>query len=458
MATLKIRENSFCIRLAASENENRATITIGRVITGRRKRGEQGYTEQEATVFKANIETLIHCQCTGQPLTETLSEWAENLSSAHRRRLVVLGIIEPSERKKTLTVRKWTADYIKLKEQDKRLKLSTLKKYYATQRKINTFFRKELLVDVTPRLALQFRNYLRNACGLCENTTAKHICHTKEIFAFAVENELVKKNPFKGQGTNVKPNPARFFYVTPELAREVLEACPDVEWRLIFALARFGGLRTPSETLRLKWEDINFEKNVIIVRASKTEHHEGGGVRKTPLFAELESLLLEAYEKAEPGAVYVIEQHRGENLRTQFTRILTRAGIVPWPKLFQNCRSTRETELFKLTQGNVKAVCQWIGNSEQVALKHYAQVTDEDSRQIALINVLEACSNSAEICTPKCTPPEVETGRNGLQHTPENTPQDSYVSGLFAAICNKKAAPCNDMQKAARWAISDSNQ
>ncbi|MCP4376076.1 MAG: hypothetical protein GY794_07890, partial [bacterium] len=35
----------------------------------------------------------------------------------------------------------------------------------------------------------------------------------------------------------------------------------------------------------------------------------------------------------------------GQNLRTQAHRIIKRAGLKPWPKVFQNCRSTRETEL-----------------------------------------------------------------------------------------------------------------
>jgi hypothetical protein len=48
--------------------------------------------------------------------------------------------------------------------------------------------------------------------------------------------------------------------------------------------------------------------------------------------------------------------------------------------------------LFKLTGGNVKAVCAWIGNTPQVALNHYAQVTDADLKEaakMALINDAE---------------------------------------------------------------------
>jgi len=62
-------------------------------------------------------------------------------------------------------------------------------------------------------------------------------------------------------------------------------------------------------------------------------------------------------------------------LRTQLLRIIKRAGVKPWPKLFNNLRSTRETELAEKYPLHV--VCAWIGNSQPVAAKHYLQVTDE---------------------------------------------------------------------------------
>ena len=43
---------------------------------------------------------------------------------------------------------------------------------------------------------------------------------------------------------------------------------------------------------------------------------------------------------------------------------------------------------FRLT-GNVKAVCTWIGNSPEVAMKHYAQITEADQREAARLSVLD---------------------------------------------------------------------
>jgi hypothetical protein len=38
-------------------------------------------------------------------------------------------------------------------------------------------------------------------------------------------------------------------------------------------------------------------------------------------------------------------RQQNANLRTQFERILKRAGIQPWERLFQNLRASRETEM-----------------------------------------------------------------------------------------------------------------
>jgi integrase len=146
---------------------------------------------------------------------------------------------------------------------------------------------------------------------------------------------------------------------------------------LIFALCRYGGLRCPSEILTLTWADVNWDQARILVHSPKTERHEGGESRLIPLFPELAPYLQEVFDEAEPGTEHVITRYRqaNSNLRTQFKRIIHKAGLKPWPRLFQNLRSTRETELTESFPLHV--VTAWIGNSQLVARKHYLQVTDE---------------------------------------------------------------------------------
>ncbi len=129
---------------------------------------------------------------------------------------------------------------------------------------------------------------------------------------------------------------------------------------------------------------MNWERQRFRVVAPKTEH-EDGGERWVPLFPELLPYLEEAFDRAAPGAVHVITRWRDsvKNLRTGLLRILRRAGVKPWPRLYQNLRSSRETELCE--RFPIHVVAEWLGNSPKTALAHYTQTTEEHFRQAAAV-------------------------------------------------------------------------
>jgi integrase len=144
---------------------------------------------------------------------------------------------------------------------------------------------------------------------------------------------------------------------------------------LLLALARYGGLRCPSETLTLEWDDLDWDRQRMRVRSPKSEKDESGGARWVPLFPELLPYLEEAFEAAAPGTVHVITHSRDQsvNLRTGLNRIIRRAGLEPWERPWYNLRATRQTELS--AEFPLHVVCAWIGNKQAVAAEHYLQVT-----------------------------------------------------------------------------------
>ena len=176
----------------------------------------------------------------------------------------------------------------------------------------------------------------------------------------------------------VTANKAREYFVTRAESTKVLETCPNAQWRLIFALSRFGGLRCPSELLVLRWGDIDWHHSRMTVHSPKTAHHVGKESRIVPIFPELKPYLEECFEAAADGTEFVITQYRrnGLNLRTQLERIILRAGLKPWPKLFQNMRASRATELAAEFPAHVAA--DWLGHSTLVAQKHYWRTQDSD--------------------------------------------------------------------------------
>ncbi len=123
--------------------------------------------------------------------------------------------------------------------------------------------------------------------GLADATVAKRCQHAAQFFARARRQKLVESNPFAPLPSSSRPNPSRMVFISHADIEKVIAACPDVEWKLIFALARYGGLRTPSETLRLRWADVNWETGRMMVRSPKTERHPGGESRLVPIFGEL---------------------------------------------------------------------------------------------------------------------------------------------------------------------------
>jgi len=243
-------------------------------------------------------------------------------------------------------------------------------------RLVEFFGADKVLEEVTVADAKRWDIWLKDRYA--KATIGRTIRRAKQFFQAAIDGEVISKNPFAKIKAPGQANEARQRFITLETTYKVLDACPDAEWRLLFALSRFGGMRCPSEHLALTWPDVDWERNRFRVVSPKKEHLEGEGVRWVPLFPELRPYLEEAFELAPEGSVYVINRHRDArvNLRTQLLRIIRKAALNPWPKLFQNLRSSRETELAK--DYPIHVVCNWIGNTAAIAQKHYLQVTDAD--------------------------------------------------------------------------------
>jgi len=134
----------------------------------------------------------------------------------------------------------------------------------------------------------------------------------------------------------------------------------------------------PSEALALKWSDIDWANERMTVRSPKTAHHHGKESRVVPIFPELRPYLDEAFAEAAEGTLRVVTRYRkteGGNFWSHLSRLITRAGLTAWPRLWHNMRSSRQTELIEAFPSHV--VCAWIGNSKAVADEHYLQVTDD---------------------------------------------------------------------------------
>ncbi|MEO0966280.1 MAG: tyrosine-type recombinase/integrase [Planctomycetota bacterium] len=329
-------------------------------------------SKRRAEEICRHIEELLAAKSTGTGVSRAAAEWLRAADGELVGRLAKLGLTSDRDR---VTLGGFVDDYISSRQD---VKASTRTVYLRTRRHLADFFSETRRLDTIRRGdADLWRSWLVADRGLAENTVRRTCGIAKQFMRAAVRRGLIPENAFEDQVVAVRPNTARFYFVTRQEAEAVLDACPDDEWRLLFALARFGGLRTPSEPLRLRWRDIDWAGSRFTVHASKSEHHAGGGIRVVPIFPELRPHFEAARRAAARGEEHVIRRYRqpAVNLRTQLDRVIRRAGLKPWPKRWQNLRSTRETEL--LERFPIQVVTSWLGNSPMVALRHYLQVTDD---------------------------------------------------------------------------------
>jgi site-specific recombinase XerD len=267
---------------------------------------------------------------------------------------------------------------------------SSLQKYRDTEANLLAFFGDRPLHLISPGDADEFSRWL-GKCGkrpgggpLQPPTVSKRLQQARQFFASAVRKRWILENPFDGVSVAATVLTDRKYYVTRELAQTLMDAA-NPEMRLMIALARFGGLRIPSELWPLELTWINQETSLLQVLSPKNKRHVHKKWRFVPIFPEIRGLLADAFDAAPEGSTLLFPNQgiTATALRNRLERLCKHCGIVPWPKLWQNMRSTRETELIDAGYP-IHVVCEWLNNSPVVAIKHYCQVAkDHVSRAIA---------------------------------------------------------------------------
>jgi len=328
-------------------------------------------SQRVAEAVKVRVEQLAAASIARHSLDDETARWVADLDLVMAAKLAAVGLIP---RREAITLKRFLDTYVDNRTD---VKPDTKVIWRHTCRNLVDYFGpSKPLREITEGDADDWRVYLATE-GLGEDTIRRRCGLAKQFFGAAVRKKLATSNPFSHLAATVRGNKAKFHFVTRDDAKAILDACPDLEWRLIFALSRYAGLRCPSEHVALRWVDVDWARGRMVIHSPKTKHHPGGAERQTPIFPELLPYLREAFEHAKPGTEFVITRYRhsNQNLRTQFDKIVRRAGLKPWPKPFQNLRSTRETELAETWP--VHVVCAWLGNTPKVAAKHYLQVTED---------------------------------------------------------------------------------
>jgi integrase len=339
---------------------------------------------EDAREVKRNVEAILSAAALGQSLRGEQIRWLRALDEKIHKKLAGVGLVEP--RKAAIragSLGEFLADYIAKRAG----KARTVVNRKAGAAKLTAYFGEDApLGSITAGMADDWLVWLKGKYA--NATTGRAVKYAKEFFRYACRRQLIEANPFTDLKSPAQRNEERKVMVSIEDAYKIIGACPDAEWRLIVALARFGGLRVPSEIYALEWTDILWDEERFVVRSPKT------GDRIVPIFPELRPYLDACWDAAGEKQRHVIAANRPTNPGTRMRKIIRRAGLAAYPKPFHNLRASRQTEL--AAEFPLHVVCAWLGNTEEVAKVHYLKVRESDFQKALQKAVQQTATNGDE--------------------------------------------------------------
>ena len=351
MASLvKLKTGAF--RITITRGEQQKTVHLGKV------------NKKTAELVLSMVERIISSQSAGVSLDAESARWTASIDDNLHGKLVKAGVLSERQRR---TLSKFVADYI---AERRDWKPATLAAFRTATKKIKDYFGKDTLLEsVTAEQCHKYKAKLLSEYS--QGYTAKQVERAKNIFTIAQKRKLITENPFEDVTAGRRNNRDKMYFVTIEESRSLIDACNSPKQRLIIALARYGGLRCPSELVGLKWSEVNWKRNRFIVHSPKTEG-QGKAKRTVPIFKELYPFFREAFDVAPEGVDRVFPEIAPQkSLGSFIVKLATKADIVLWVKPFQNMRSTRATELIEVYPAHI--VNAWMGHTEAVAMEYYRQ-------------------------------------------------------------------------------------
>ena len=419
---------------------------------GKRHRITLGRTSRkQAETTKLRIEQLLQDQCLGTPHDPGLMEWICGLRETMRTRLEALGLIEAAP--KAITLGGLIDKFLSARQ----VKEGTMAAYKQATDSLIRHLGKDTPIDTITaadadawQAAIAKGGRVKEKEGpraLARATVAKRTNIARAIFNKARLWKLLASSPFEHLKSGSQVNPTRTHFISIEDTEMILEACPDVQWRALVGIARYAGLRCPSEIRAMRWSDVDWDRKALTVRSPKTEAQADHAVRIVPVCPALQPILMELFDAAQEGAVQVVPaaQRSHANITRRFRGIVERAGLTPWPRLLQNLRASCATDWAQAHPAHECA--KWLGHSPLIAATHYLQSRDLHFKAVTgsgpWISATDAASPASCACGADSGAVE---GQNAGQHAAAASGTVSHDSTLTHSSKRGCASPCRTVQ------------
>jgi len=351
------------------------------------------------------VESILAAELSNSPLDSETAAWLGGLPEKFRSKLVSVGLADQSASIKAITLRDLTAKFLALQV----VKPSTKASYKQTTDGLLDHFGEDCLIGSVDASGVDEWYAGLTRQGLSAATIAKRVNTAKTVFNRAVRWGHLQSSPFQHLSRGTQENKKRLQYISRETIHQVLACCPNHECRVIVGLARFGGLRCPSEFLTLKWGDVDLDRGSMRIHSDKTERSGMKAVRDVPICPELRQLLAGLPRGAADEPVITRIKSPKSNLRKMLLTAVKKAGLPIWPRAFQNLRASCEMDFNEVVP--IYTAAEWMGHSATVSEKHYVRTRGEHfervTKLLASTETTDAKSNA--VMTRNQSPHEAAT-------------------------------------------------
>ncbi len=159
--------------------------------------------------------------------------------------------------------------------------------------------------------------------------------------------------------------------------QKIFEITSNIKHKVVLALLYYAGLRL-SEVINLKWDDIDFERELIHIKQSKGEKE-----RVVFLHKKLKELLLE-YGIRKSGLVLISERGKAYNERT-IQQIVKNAARKAGIKKRVTPHTLRHSFATHLLEGgaDIRYIQQLLGHKSLRTTQIYTRVANKDIKRLA---------------------------------------------------------------------------
>jgi integrase len=232
---------------------------------------------------------------------------------------------------------------------------------------------------------------LLDHCASVKKLSRRSLAHVKSlcsgIFSHAVRKGIIQFNPWREakESVRVRESEPRIEY-TPEETIAIINAVPEAQAKLFFALVAVMGMR-PSEAAAVRWENIK-DDVVHVLKAApygqlgdlKTKRSKRDLIITEPVTSLLKTYRKERSNPAE-GLLFTHDGVKPIN-HNGFARAHIKPHAEKVCKRWNGCYSGRHgaaTTLYNIT-GDVRAAYQVLGNSLAVVQKEYIKPSVEQGQ------------------------------------------------------------------------------